>query len=89
MRFIRDKNGNPFGHCDDCNGQLRIGSNNYRKKKFAAMYPWAAEKAAEIPVTVTDIKTAALAPVAHVQEKPVSKQKASWNDALALLGGGK
>ncbi|MES2027365.1 MAG: hypothetical protein V4448_17600 [Pseudomonadota bacterium] len=95
MRFIHDKNGKPFGHCDDCNGQLRIGGNGYREKKFAALHPWASAKPAEIPVTVTETKTAEVAPVAPVQvsvptpkiEAPI-KPRSSFVDAVAFLSGG-
>lgn len=97
MRIIDDKNGKPFGHCDDCNGQMRVGGNTYREKKFYSLYPWAAPEAAKIPVTVTepklDDKPAEAVPVAPVsvpvQTKDQPRKKASFADALQMLGGGK
>lgn len=95
MRVIEDKNGKPFGHCDDCNGQMRVGGNSYREKKFYSLHPWAAPKAPEIPVTVTEQKPAAKAePVAPVIPVTVSepvapvtvKARTSFDDALAIFG---
>lgn len=100
MRFIHDKNGKPFGHCDDCNAQLRIGGNGYREKKFNSLYPWASGKAPEIPVTVTEQKPAEK-PAPAAPQKPVTvtapepkethhgpvKVRSAFEDALSILGG--
>lgn len=96
MRFIHDKNGKPFGHCDDCNGQLRIGGNGYREKKFAALHPWAAAKSTEIPVTVTanewepdKAKEPVPVPVPTPKTETQNKPRSSFVDAVAFLSGGK
>lgn len=95
MRVIEDRNGKPFGHCDDCNGQMRVGGSKHREEKFCSLYPWAAPKAAKIPVTVTEPKPAAKpAPVAPVIPVTVSepvepvtvKARSSFDDALAIFG---
>jgi hypothetical protein len=98
MRFIHDKNGKPFGHCDDCNAQLRVGGNSYREKKFAALYAWAAPKPTENPVTVTGPKALENpTPAAPDVPLPVSvpeqkndikvKKRSSLDDAVAFLSG--
>lgn len=93
MRITHDRNGKPFGHCDDCNGQLRVGGNSYREKKFIERYPFAGQKAPEIPVTVTEPKPEekppAVAPVEPVSVPVQPRKKASFADALQMLGGGK
>ena len=98
MRITHDKNGKPFGHCDDCDGQLRVGGKPYREKKFIERYPFSGQKAPEIPVTVTvpapvekpatvEPIAPVTAPVAPVQQ--TQKRKAGFADALQMLGGGK
>jgi hypothetical protein len=86
MRVTRDKNGAPFGFCENCAAQLRVGGNARRVRLFERLHPWAAEGA--VPVTVA-------APVAApVTEKiPVTvtgtvpaKKKATFLDALSHLG---
>lgn len=42
MAVKHDKNGEPFGHCEDCAGQLRVGGKPGRVRKFVKRYPWAA-----------------------------------------------
>lgn len=40
MRITEDKNGQPFGYCEaDCSGQLRVGGDALRVRKFRAKYP--------------------------------------------------
>lgn len=92
MRVTHDKNGKPFGHCDDCNGQLRVGGNTYREKKFIERYPFSGQKAPEIPVTVTEQKTppaesAVPVPVPKPEIKQPPQQKSKFAAALDLLGG--
>lgn len=95
MRITHDKNGKPFGHCEDCTGQLRVGGHSYREKKFIERYPFSGQKAPEMPVTVTEPKPvekpAAVALVAPVSvpeaPKEQTRKKASFADALDFLGG--
>jgi hypothetical protein len=50
MRVTADRNGDPFGFCEDgCGQQLRVGGKPGRVRAFVARYPWAAPN----PVTVT------------------------------------
>jgi hypothetical protein len=96
MRITSDRNGKPFGHCDDCNGQLRVGGNSYREKKFIDRYPFAAGSIAAIPVTVTANEPQTAPPAAPVSDTapdptkthhgPVAKRSA-MEDALRHLGG--
>ena len=39
MRVKSDKNGDPFGHCEHCSGQLRVGGKVDRVEKFFRSYP--------------------------------------------------
>lgn len=50
MAIKHDKNNEPFGHCEDCAGQLRVGGKPGRVRKFCRMYPWAASSAAPQPL---------------------------------------
>jgi hypothetical protein len=86
MRIIHDKNTEPFGHCEDCSGQLRVGGRPGRVRAFVRRYPWAAASAA--PVTVTE-PTLASAPVPGKtpDQTPPPRKKASFADALNFLGG--
>jgi len=50
MRITADRNGDPFGFCEDgCGQQLRVGGKPGRVRAFVARYPWASAS----PVTVT------------------------------------
>lgn len=50
MRITPDKNGKPFGFCEEgCGQQLRVGGNERRVRLFVARYPFASGT----PVTVT------------------------------------
>jgi len=86
MNVKRDKNDDPFGHCEDCRGQLRVGGCPSRLRKFVAKHPWAAKTAvgAADPVTVTVTeKPAAPAPV--TAPVPAPKRKANFADALGVF----
>ena len=40
MKITEDKNGEPFGFCEEnCDAQLRIGGKLHRVKKFYQLYP--------------------------------------------------
>lgn len=39
MRITPDKNGAPFGYCEECNGQLKVGGNQSRVAAFYRKYP--------------------------------------------------
>ncbi|KQQ97427.1 hypothetical protein [Massilia sp. Leaf139] len=88
MAVKHDKNGDPFGHCEECRGQLRVGGNPARVRKFVARYPWAARPvvgaADPVTVTVTE-KPAAPAPVT-APETPPARRRANFADALGILG---
>jgi len=87
MGVKRDKNEDPFGHCEECGGQLRVGGSPARLRKFIAKYPWAAKPAvgAADPVTVTALP-AAPAPVTEPPPPP-PKRRAGFADALSFMGG--
>lgn len=38
MKVKADKNGDPFGHCEHCSGQLRVGGKESRINDFFALY---------------------------------------------------
>jgi hypothetical protein len=101
MRITPDKNGDPFGFCEDgCGQQLRIGGDKRRVRDFIKRYPWAAGPGSEpapkpepvtapkpekIPVTVTVNKPEPI-PGNDSHHGPVKKRSA-FEDALASLGG--
>jgi len=90
MNVKHDKNSDPFGHCEECGGQLRVGGNPARVRKFVARYPWAAKpsEGVAVPVTVTvQEKPTATAPVTVAEPAPAPRRRASFADALGLLGG--
>lgn len=91
MGVKHDKNGDPFGHCEECGGQLRVGGNPARLRKFLARHPWAAKPTVPAdPVTVTEKPTAPApvsAPAPKVQE-PAPRRRASFADALGMFGVG-
>lgn len=52
MRITHDKNGDPFGFCEDgCGQQLRVGGSPMRVRAFVKRYPFAAKSAQPVPVT--------------------------------------
>jgi hypothetical protein len=75
MAVKLDKNDEPFGHCEDCAGQLRVGGKPGRVRKFCRMYPWAASSAAPQPLPAS---AGWAAPVTKVDqtEKPVTEESA-------------
>jgi hypothetical protein len=91
MAVKHDKNGDPFGHCEECGGQLRVGGKPSRVRAFVAKYPWAAKPAAEgaasVTVTVTE-KPAAPEPVTVPvpEQAPPPRRRATFADALGVLG---
>lgn len=88
MEIKHDKNSEPFGHCDECAGQLRVGGKAGRVRKFCKRYPWAAASSAPVTVTVTEeIALPGPAPVAAPVARPAAR-KPTWADALAGLAGG-
>lgn len=97
MGVKHDKNGEPFGHCEECAGQLRVGGKPGRVRKFCRRYPWAVVPgAAPVPVTVTVTdempRKAPAAAVEITKPVPVSplpppKRKATFADALNILTG--
>lgn len=88
MNVKRDKNEDPFGHCEECAGQLRVGGNPARLRKFIAKYPWAAKPVvgAAGPVTVTETPKVPV-PVTETPPPPPPKRRAGFADALDILGG--
>lgn len=59
MRITEDKNGAPFGYCPnpDCYGQLRIGGNPDRVRRFLANHPDIAEALQKTNSTATATTT--------------------------------
>lgn len=100
MGVKHDKNLEPFGHCEECGGQLRVGGKPGRVRKFCRRYPWAVVPGtAPVPVTVTVTEPQ---PVAVAITKPIppdmlpkptptpapaAKRKATFADALNILAG--
>lgn len=39
MKVKEDKNGDPFGHCEHCSGQVRVGGSAGRVARFLAKNP--------------------------------------------------
>ena len=87
MAVKHDKNGDPFGHCEECAGQLRVGGKPGRVRKFCKRYPWAAAGAVPVTVTVTEEKPAK---PAEIDAVPVPlappKRRDAFADALKFLG---
>jgi hypothetical protein len=51
MRVTADRNGDPFGFCEDgCGQQLRVGGKPGRVRAFVARYPWAAASPVPLPL---------------------------------------
>lgn len=71
MRITHDKNGEPFGYCEDgCMQQMRIGGKPRRVAAFVARYPWAAGKAlAPVPAKPVTVPESTPAPA---PAKPVT-----------------
>jgi hypothetical protein len=88
MNVKHDKNDDPFGHCEECGGQLRVGGRPARVRAFVARYPWAAKPsdAVTVPVTVT-VTEPKLTPAPVTVTEPAPRRRASFADALGLLGG--
>ena len=92
MRVTHDKNGEPFGYCEDgCNAQLRIGGKPRRVAAFLKLYPWAAGKAAPTAPTPAPAPEAAPAPApapakAAAPAKPAPKKVANPFDFLLNQG---
>lgn len=91
MRITHDKNGDPFGYCEDgCSQQLRIGGKPARVRKFLARYPWAAGPATEPAPAPAPAAKPAPAPVTATAPAPApaqaTKKRATWADGLAALG---
>jgi len=86
MTIRHDKNVEPFGHCEDCGGQLRVGGRPARVRKFLARYPWAAAPG-EKPAAAPGEKPAP-APVTETKEQPAPavRRKPSFMDGLKALG---
>jgi len=84
MRITPDKNGDPFGFCEDgCGQQLRVGGKSGRVRAFIARFPWAAAAPVTVTATVTDPIPAPSAPKpapvsapAPVAVKPVAPKSA-------------
>jgi hypothetical protein len=54
MTIKPDKNGQPFGYCDSCRGQLRIGGSDSRVSAFYAANPDIAKAAGKIEPSAVD-----------------------------------
>ncbi len=54
MTIKPDKNGQPFGYCDSCRGQLRIGGSDSRVSAFYAAHPDIAKAAGKIEPSAVD-----------------------------------
>lgn len=91
MRITHDKNGEPFGYCEDgCFAQLRIGGKARRVAAFLKMYPWAAgkaEPAAQAPAAPEAVPAkAAPATPAPAPAKAAPKRSANPFDFLLNQG---
>lgn len=93
MRITHDKNGDPFGYCEDhCNAQLRIGGKARRVAAFLKLYPWAAGKAATAapaaPAPAIEAKPEASPPAAKAPAPAKAAPKKSANPFDFLLNQG-
>lgn len=94
MRVTPDKSGAPFGYCEECNGQLRIGGNSTRVEAFyrknpAVKRPGQAGEAAPIVVQPVEVKKTApkkAAPVIEPAPVIAPPKKLSIFDQLAGVG---
>lgn len=62
MKVKTDKNGEPFGHCEHCSGQLRVGGNALRVANFYRKWPGLKQPGAEAAPPTQEQKAAAPAP---------------------------
>lgn len=76
MRVTCDKNGDPFGFCEECRQQLRVGGDAHRVAKFRERHPWAAPGAAPVTETVPE-PVPAPAPAPAPAAKPKAKSSRS------------
>lgn len=87
MRVKHDKNGEPFGFCEICRQQLRVGGDPDRVEEFTTRYPWAG-KAKPVTVSEPAAKTAPVAPAPVSVSVPESKpQRSAFADAVAFMQG--
>lgn len=99
MRVTEDKNGDPFGYCEDCAQQLRIGGDRHRVSRFVARHGIGAAK---VTVTVTGAGKAEALKVTHApapvpatapgkgqeQAEPVRPYPARVGHGAAIKNGG-
>lgn len=87
VRVTRDKNGEPFGFCenDACFMQYRIGGRPARVATFRKRFPWAAgtQEAATAPAAQP-----VAAPVTAPVPKPAAPKRGGAGVFDALLGAG-
>lgn len=68
MRITPDKSGAPFGYCEECNGQLRIGGNARRVESF-----YARNQGVKRPGQAAEIAPPATSTAAAPEKKPAKK----------------
>lgn len=75
MRITHDKNGHPFGFCEEgCGQQLRTGPSPMRVREFIKRYPFAAKAAQPAPAPAPEPAPAPAQPAVPVTEpKPAKK----------------
>lgn len=80
MAVKADKNEEPFGHCEECAGQLRVGGKPGRVRKFLRMHPElaAAFRYASVQADPVTVGVPAAVPVTapRVQAAPVTEKTA-------------
>ena len=80
MAVKADKNDEPFGHCEECAGQLRVGGKPGRVRKFLRLHPHlgAAFRYASVSGAGDSVGVAASVPVTapSVQAAPVTEKTA-------------
>jgi hypothetical protein len=92
MRVTEDKNGEPFGFCENgCAQQLRIGGNASRVAKFRARYAWAQPGQAVAPAAApaaapTPAPKRAADPKPAATPAPAPKRAPTFADALMSFG---
>ena len=79
MAVKADKNDEPFGHCEECAGQLRVGGKPGRVRKFLRLHPHlgAAFRYASVQADPVTVGVPAAVPVAAppVEAAPVTGAK--------------
>lgn len=73
MRITTDKNGDPFGFCEICRQQLRVGGDADRVEDFYRAHPGIKKPGAPVTETATVKSASMMAPAELAAAKPAAK----------------